>query len=62
VGKQTQKDQQRGKSTYPQLLGDEKSREQSRRLVEQALAQLAGFGPSADPLRNLVQNLIDRKS
>lgn len=62
LGKLTQKDQQRGKSTYPQLVGDAASREQSRRLIELALQHLEGFGRSADSLRNLVHSLIDRKS
>ncbi len=62
LGKQTQKDQQRGKSTYPQLVGDAASRDKARRLIDQALGHLATFGPSADSLRNLVHSLIDRKS
>jgi geranylgeranyl diphosphate synthase type II len=61
MGKQVQKDHRRGKSTYPQLVGNAKSREQSRSLIEQAIEQLSEFGTQADPLRHLVEQLVDRR-
>ena len=61
LGKVVHKDQRRGKSTYPKLMGDRNSREQSQHLIDQAIAHLEEFGPSADPLRDFVTRLVDRK-
>lgn len=46
-------DQQLGKATYPAVHGVEKSRQRTVQLIEEALAELSGFGPSADPLRRI---------
>ncbi len=61
MGKVVGKDQGRGKSTYPQLVGDRNSREQSQHLIDQAFGHLEVFGPAADPLRDFVTRLVDRK-
>jgi geranylgeranyl pyrophosphate synthase len=60
VGKQVRKDQRRGKSTYPHLVGVAECRERSRRLIERAIGQLTEFDRKADPLRSLVEQLADR--
>ncbi len=60
LGKRAQKDQTRGKSTYPALVGIEASQQRCRELIEGAIGQLADWGPPADPLRRLAQGLMHR--
>ena len=47
LGKATQKDLARGKLTYPALVGLAQARRAARRLSEEAVASLQGFGPEA---------------
>jgi geranylgeranyl diphosphate synthase type II len=61
MGKRTQKDQARGKATYPGLLGVERSHQLTRELVERAHRALAGFGDAAQPLRHLAAYVVERK-
>lgn len=61
MGKRAQKDSGRGKSTYPQLIGDVASYEKSKNLIEQAIAQLASFGPQAQALREFAERLSNRQ-
>jgi geranylgeranyl diphosphate synthase type II len=61
LGKPAGSDEAQGKSTYPALLGIEKSRELARQSVDQALAALAGFDhPRADFLRAVAGYILDR--
>ncbi|MEN0110738.1 MAG: polyprenyl synthetase family protein [Planctomycetota bacterium] len=60
VGKRVGKDAEAGKLTYPGLLGVEASRERARGLAGAAEAALAGFGASADPLRRLARQTLQR--
>jgi geranylgeranyl diphosphate synthase type II len=61
VGKRTNKDQARGKATYPSLLGIERSRELARELIGTAQAALTAFDHRADPLRMLAAFAVERK-
>jgi geranylgeranyl diphosphate synthase type II len=61
MGKRTNKDEARGKATYPSLIGVERSRELARDLVAKAQAALAGFDHRADPLRMLAAFAVERK-
>jgi geranylgeranyl diphosphate synthase type II len=61
VGKRTNKDQARGKATYPSLLGVERSREFARELIGTAQAALTAFDRRADPLRMLAAFAVERK-
>jgi len=62
MGKATGMDEKRQKATYPALLGVEAAREWARRLVEQAVAELAPFAHRAEPLRELARYLLVRRS
>ncbi len=55
VGKRLGKDRQHGKSTYPELLGVEKSRGQVEILIAEACRAIEPFGEAADPLRKLAE-------
>ena len=61
MGKRTNKDQARGKATYPSLLGVDRSRRLARDLVARAEAALARFDHRADPLRMLAAFAVERK-
>jgi geranylgeranyl diphosphate synthase type II len=60
LGKATQKDQGKGKNTYPTLLGLDAARTQARREVAAALEAVMPLGSSADGLRSLAQFVVDR--
>ena len=55
VGKRVAKDAERGKLTFPALLGVEESRRRAETLVDEACAMIEVFGPTAEPLRALAQ-------
>ncbi len=61
MGKRTNKDEGRGKATYPSLIGVERSRELGHELARKAQAALAGFDHRADPLRMLAAFAVERK-
>jgi len=61
LGKATGADRERGKPTYPALIGVEASQRRMRRLHEEALAALAPFGERAAPLRELSHWLLSRR-
>ncbi|MEI7684627.1 MAG: polyprenyl synthetase family protein [Planctomycetota bacterium] len=60
TGKRTQKDAERGKLTYPGLLGIDESRRHAQQLAEQAFGSLAPFGKSAEPLAALLEYVLRR--
>jgi geranylgeranyl diphosphate synthase type II len=60
TGKRVGKDAARGKLTYPGLLGVAESRRRAERLGSDALDHLAPFGASAEPLRHLVDLVLQR--
>ena len=62
VGKATGKDAAKGKSTLVSLLGLETARERLRELVDDAHGALAGFGASAEPLRQTASFVAERRS
>ncbi len=61
MGKAVGKDQDRGKLTYPGLLGVERSRRQVAELRGRAHESLGRFGTEADPLRRLADYLAVRE-
>jgi geranylgeranyl diphosphate synthase type II len=61
LGKSTGADVARGKVTYPAAVGLECSREDARKLVDDALTALEGFDQEADPLRALANYIITRR-
>ena len=60
LGKTAGKDLEAQKATYPSLWGLEKSRLKARELVDSAIAQLAGYGAKAEPLRALANYIVTR--
>lgn len=60
MGKRTGKDAERGKLTFPAILGLDQSKQYARQLVAEARQALAGFGPTADGLRALAQFVLER--
>ena len=61
LGKQTGMDEQRGKMTWPSLVGVEAAQRKSRELWAQAENALSGFGESAWFLRAFAEALAKRK-
>lgn len=61
MGKDVGTDQVREKSTYPSILGIEKSKEFAKKLVNNALQALDYFDNKSDPLRAIAHYIIDRK-
>jgi geranylgeranyl diphosphate synthase type II len=61
IGKRTQKDEARGKATYPALIGVEGSRAMAHDLAADALHVLAGFDRRAEPLRALANYAVERR-
>lgn len=61
MGKATGMDAARQKATYPAVLGLEAAKAQARVLVAAACQDLTDFGPQAEPLRQLVCYLLERR-
>ncbi|GAB4243674.1 MAG: polyprenyl synthetase family protein [Deltaproteobacteria bacterium] len=62
MGKGTSKDRARGKWTYPAAHGMTAAVGRAAGLASEALDALSGFGASADPLRELVRMVRDRRN
>jgi len=62
LGKTAGKDEETDKTTYPKLLGLERSKEVAQELVADAKAALAEFGDRAAPLNGLADYIIARKN
>lgn len=60
LGKRSQKDQTRGKATYPSILGVERSRALAHQLAATACDALAGFDNRAEPLRLIAAFAVER--
>ncbi len=61
MGKAVGTDDSRQKSTYPSLLGMEKSKEFARELVKNALRSLDIFDNKSEPLRVIATYIIERR-
>jgi geranylgeranyl diphosphate synthase type II len=62
LGKSTNKDQSKGKNTYPTLMGIDRSRSEAARQRDAAIAALEPLGSRADGLRSLARFVVDRSS
>lgn len=62
LGKTAGKDEVVDKTTYPKLLGLERSKEVARELVAEAKAALEPYGDAAAPLNGLADYIIMRKN
>jgi geranylgeranyl diphosphate synthase type II len=61
LGKTAGKDVAVEKSTYPAVLGLEKSRKEAAKLTQQAMDALKPFGKKAERLREIASYLLDRE-
>jgi geranylgeranyl diphosphate synthase type II len=61
LGKAAGSDAERGKATYPALLGLDQSRKMGAEAVESAIHALRDFGEEAEPLRALARYIINRR-
>lgn len=61
VGKRLGKDNERGKVTYPAVLGIEASQQRAASLIDAACRTLDCFGEAAEPLRDLAIYVGERK-
>jgi len=62
LGKTAGKDEATDKTTYPKLLGLERSKEVARELVDEAKDALSEFGEKAAPLLGLAEYIIARSN
>jgi geranylgeranyl diphosphate synthase type II len=62
LGKTAGKDLSSDKATWPAVFGLEQSRKDADRLIEEAFAALASFGPQADGLKAVAHYLVERKN
>lgn len=60
LGKETGRDNELGKLTYPSLIGVEASRQKADTLIEEACSALEIFGSKADPLQQLARFIVER--
>lgn len=60
MGKRTGKDAERGKVTYPSVLGVEQSEIRARECANAAIANLTLFGKAGNPLESIARFVIDR--
>ncbi len=60
IGKRTGKDLDRGKLTYPALVGVESSRQTAESLIHQAIEYLTPFGSRASNLEALAEYVLQR--
>ena len=60
LGKRTQKDAERGKTTYPSIYGIEASRQKASELIDEACQALLVFGDRGTELEHLARYIISR--
>jgi len=62
VGKRVGKDSERGKTTYPSVLGIEASHARAEALIDEACQAIETFGEAAKPLRDLARFVSQRNN
>jgi len=60
MGKRTGKDADRGKLTYPSVLGEAESEKRLHEITEKAIAAIEPFGEAAKPLELLARFVVSR--
>ena len=61
LGKTVGADEQKGKITFPAVVGLERSKEIQAELVEAAIESINGFDRKSEPLRYIARYIIERK-
>ncbi|HBK74080.1 MAG TPA: farnesyl-diphosphate synthase [Planctomycetaceae bacterium] len=62
MGKRVGKDAERGKITFPTVIGKELSRKRADALSEQATAAISGYGHAAESLSALARWIVSRQT
>jgi len=62
LGKDVGSDEERGKATYPTLMGLDGARDYAQNLKQKALEALEPLGTEATPLREIARYIVDRTS
>ena len=62
LGKASRKDRERGKATYPGLLGQQESNRRVAELAETAVSVASGFGEAGKSLGLLARFVVDRSN
>ncbi len=62
MGKATGGDARKEKSTYPSILGLDRSKKMAAELVEKSVSALSAFDQRADPLREIARYIVSRRS
>jgi geranylgeranyl diphosphate synthase, type II len=62
LGKATNKDEAKGKVTYPTLIGLDASKREAERNLAAAVDSLSPFGGEADGLRTLARFVVERRN
>ena len=60
VGKRVGKDNARGKTTYPAVLGVEASHQRAQTLIDEACQAIEQFSKLGSPLRELAKYVLQR--
>jgi geranylgeranyl diphosphate synthase type II len=60
MGKRVGKDSERGKLTFPALLGESESEQQAKRLIAEAVEALSPFDQRAEQLEALANYILER--
>lgn len=55
-------DQEKGKATYPSIIGMAASKERASELIDMAIDSLRGFDEKAEPLREIAKYVVERRS
>jgi geranylgeranyl diphosphate synthase type II len=61
IGKPVGSDLEKGKATYPSVVGLDAAKEMQTLLIKEAIEALKGFGERAIPLREIARYIIERK-
>jgi len=61
LGKDIGSDIEKGKATYPALMGIDGAKQEAANVLEEALTSLHDFGDKAEPLRQIARFIVDRK-
>ena len=62
IGKDVGSDMEKGKATYPSIIGMAASKERASELITMATNSLKGFYEKAEPLREIAKYVVERRS
>lgn len=62
IGKDVGSDLEKGKATYPSIIGMRASKERASELIDMAIKSLKEFDEKAEPLREIAKYVVERRS